>query len=78
MKKKTKNKQSIEYNVSNKKSNKIIYVLYERDDRKLYSYKKKNCKVILIKLLYNKSSLEKRENLLFNRKNHETKAEKYM
>ena len=38
----------------------------------------RNRETILIKSLYNKSSLEESGNLLFNKKDYEAKVEKYM
>ena len=38
----------------------------------------KNREIILIKTMYDKSKLEKSENLLFNKKDHEEKAKKYI
>ena len=38
----------------------------------------KNREIVLMKTIYNKSKLEKSENLLFNKKNHEEKAKKYI
>ena len=38
----------------------------------------RNREIVLIKTMYDKSKLEKSENLLFNKKNHEEKAKKYI
>ena len=38
----------------------------------------RNREIILMKTIYDKSKLEESENLLFNKKNHEKKAKKYI
>ena len=38
----------------------------------------RNREIILMKTMYDKSKFKKNENLLFNKKNHEEKAKKYI
>ena len=38
----------------------------------------RNREIVLMKMMYDKSKLEENENLLFNKKNHEKKAKKYI
>ena len=56
-----------------------LYVFYTKEtiENRIHTMQK-NCEAVLIKLLYNKSNFKKSENLLFNKKGHETKAGKYI
>ena len=55
------------------------YTFYTKEtiENRIYTMQK-NCKVVLMKSLYDKASFEESENLLFNKKDYEMKIEKYV
>ena len=78
--KKKDEKQTIEriYRIKQKKLIKS-YVLYtdKTIEDQIYILQK-NREIVLMKTMYDKSKLEKSENLLFNKKDHEKKAKEYI